>query len=71
MPSLLSGRYSAVKVRKKLYVAGIVPSARTPTRRDCRQTKIRVGARAHSLFGTHKDSAAPRAALSITYLGDC
>ena len=50
---------------------GIVPSALTPTRRDCRQTKNRVGARAHSLFGTHKDSAARRAALSITYLGDC
>lgn len=48
-----------------------VPSARTPTRRDRRQTKIRVGARAHSLLGTHKDSAALRAALSITYLGDC
>ena len=92
-PSLPSGRYSAVKVRKILYVTvlqlggrqrpdepgvgvrvlpgGIVPSARTPTRRDCRQTKIRVGARAHSLFGAHKDSAALRAALSITYLGDC
>lgn len=30
---------------------GSVPSARTPIRRDCRQTKIRVGARANSLFG--------------------
>ena len=50
---------------------GIVPSARTPTRRDCRQTKIRVGARAHSLFGTHEDSAVRGAALSITHLGDC
>lgn len=50
---------------------GIVPSARTPTRRDCRQTKIRVGARAHSLFGTHKDSAVPRTALSITQVLDC
>lgn len=29
---------------------------RTPTRRDCRQTKIRVGARANSLFGSEGHS---------------
>ena len=33
-----------------------VPSARLPTRRDCRQTKIRVGVRANSLFGWEEQS---------------
>ena len=72
-PSSLAGASGPTSPAQGVRVlhGGIVPSARTPTRRDCRQTKIRVGARAHSLFGTHKDSAALRAALSITYLGDC
>lgn len=30
------------------------------TQRDCRQAKTRVGSRAHSLFGTHKDGATRR-----------
>ena len=48
MPSLLSGRYSAVKVRKKLYVTGhavvAVDRVAVEARRGGRRERRRVGA---------------------------
>lgn len=48
---LVGGQARHERRRDSLFPYGSVPSARTPTQRDCRQTKILVSARANPLFG--------------------
>lgn len=53
---LVDGEARHERPEGSLFPCESVPSARTPTRRDCRQTKIRAGARVSFLFDWEEHS---------------